>query len=245
VAAAELPVEVNAFKTQQYRWAKGSIQTAKKLLPRILTSRLPWHIKAEAFFHLTSFFIYPVGLIVSLGMLPLFLGVFQPPHRWDVDLVWFLLLVIPGVCFYLCAQRELYPNWHTRLVLIPWVVSVGVGLLANNTWAVLDGLLGRNSVFIRTTKFGIQTKADRWRHKRYRAPQTHLSWIELGLAGYFVVCCVVALERRLLPALPTAMLFALGFAYVGGLSVLQHVRNAALRIRRALAFDDASTQVAG
>jgi len=221
MASAELPVEMNAFKTQQYRWTKGSIQTAKKLLLRLLTSCLPWRIKAEAFFHLTSFFIYPLGLLASLGMLPLFTVAFQVPHRWYVDLVWLLLLVLPGACFYLSAQRELYPNWQTRLALIAWVVAVGAGLLVNNTRAVLDGLLGRDLVFIRTTKFGIQAKADRWRHKRYRAPRTHLAWVELGLAGYFVLCCLVAFERRLVLALPTAALFALGFAYVGGLSVLQ------------------------
>src|SRR5712664_3079603 len=60
VSPAEVPVEMNAFKSQQHRWAKGSVQTCKKLLPRVLASKLPWHIKLESVFHLTANFAYPL-----------------------------------------------------------------------------------------------------------------------------------------------------------------------------------------
>src|SRR3970282_1566803 len=52
--ASELPLRMNAFKAQQARWAKGLIQVGKKILPRVLRSNQPWHIKAEAVFHLTA-----------------------------------------------------------------------------------------------------------------------------------------------------------------------------------------------
>jgi len=218
VAPGELPVEINAFKTQQYRWTKGSIQTARKLLPAILRGSLPWAIKRDAFFHLTGFLSYPLGLLASLAALPLLGGLLHAPHIWAIDLLWLALLAIPGACFYLCAQRETDPHWIKRLAMIPWVVAVGVGLSVNNAWAVLNGLLGRPSVFLRTPKFGIQAKTDRWHHKHYQAARTSTTWIELALALYFGTGCVMAWSQQALLALPCLVVFCVGFAYVGWLS---------------------------
>jgi cellulose synthase/poly-beta-1,6-N-acetylglucosamine synthase-like glycosyltransferase len=223
VAPAELPVEMNAFKAQQYRWTKGSIQTAKKLLPSILSSPLPWRLKSEAFFHLSSFFNYPLALLAGLGTPPILLGVLQLPNRWYVDLLWFLLLAIPGAFFYLCAQRELHADWAKRVSMIPWVLAVGVGLLLNNSRAVLDGLFGRDAEFIRTTKFGVQGRSDQWQDKSYRAPLNWSVWVELLLAIYFGFGCWVALQQGLYSALPSVGLFFVGFAYVGGLSLWQRM----------------------
>lgn len=222
VVPGELPVEMNAFKTQQYRWTKGSIQTAKKLLGEIFSSRLPLAVKGEAFFHLTAFCSYPIGLLATL-CLPLFLtGMWQLPHyRWYVDAAWFFLLVIPGVCFYFCAQRELYPEWYKRLALVPWAMTVGMGLSVNNARAVLDGLFGRHSTFVRTPKFGIQSKADRWDRACYHAPGSPTSWLELALALYFAVACVEAVKRHQFMTLPFAVMLCLGFGYVGWLSLWQ------------------------
>lgn len=241
VAPAELPVEMNAFKTQQQRWTTGSIQTAKKLLPRFLTSRLPWPIKMEALCHLGGFFTYPLGLLASLGFPPLLLGAFRVPHVWPVDVVWCLLLAIPGACFYACAQRELYPDWRARLRLVPWVIAVGIGMSVTNTRAVVDGLFNRQGEFVRTTKFGVQSKTDRWVRKRYRAPRASTAWAELALAVYFAGSGVIALERGLYLALPSLALFAAGFGYVGWLSLsqrttvhawLSHLARARTRILR-------------
>jgi cellulose synthase/poly-beta-1,6-N-acetylglucosamine synthase-like glycosyltransferase len=223
VASAELPVEMNAFKAQQYRWTKGSIQTAKKLLPRILASRLPWSVKGEAFFHLTSFFNYPMALLVGLGLPPLLMGLMKLPNRWYVDCTWLLLLTIPGAFFYICAQRELHADWKKRIATIPWVLAVGVGLLLNNSRAVLDGLFGREAVFIRTTKFGVQGRGEQWQDKDYRSPLSRSVWVELLLAAYFGYGCWVALQHGLYSALPSVGLFFVGFGYVGGLSLWQRM----------------------
>jgi hypothetical protein len=104
-------------------------------------------------------------------------------------------------------------------LLIPWVVAIGVGLSVNNALAVLDGLCGRDATFIRTPKFGIQSTADCWQQKAYRASWTPTMWVELALAAYFAVGCVVAWQQRLLLALPSLALICAGFAYVGGLSL--------------------------
>ena len=223
VASAELPVEMNAFKTQQYRWTKGSIQTAKKLLPRIFHSRLAGSIKAEALCHLTSYLSYPIGLLASLAF-PLF--IMRPTqlfHHWSIDLLWLILLAIPGACFYLCAQRELSANWLKRLGMIPWVVAVGIGMSVNNASAVVDAVLGGRQEFRRTPKFSIQFTADRWRRKQYGAPWTWTVWVELALAIYFAAGCLAALHRHLYLAFPSLALFCLGFAYVGGMSIWQRL----------------------
>ncbi len=223
VAPAELPVEMNAFKAQQYRWTKGSIQTAKKLLPSILRSRLPWSLKREAFFHLTSFFCYPAALVASLGLPLALTGAIQLPHHGYVDAVWGGLLAVPGVFYYLCAQRELHADWLRRVFAIPWVMAVGGGLLLNNSRAVLDGLFGHEMVFIRTTKFGVQSRRDAWQQKSYRAPITWSMWAELALAAYFAFGCLTAYAHGLYFALPSVGLFCVGFAYVGCLSLWQRM----------------------
>ena len=219
VSLAELPVEVNAFKTQQYRWTKGSIQTAKKLLPRILAARLPWPLKFEALFHLTGFAAYPIGLLASLGLPPLLAGEFRLPHSWLVDVVWFVFLTIPGFCFYLCAQQELQAGWRQRLTMVPWVVAVGIGLSVNNALAVLDALLGRRSVFIRTAKYGVGSSDDARRSRAYRAPGTSTVWAELLLAGYFAFGCWMAIVRGQWTTLPSTLLLLVGFTYVGWTSL--------------------------
>lgn len=233
VAPAELPVEMNAFKTQQHRWTTGSIQTAKKLLPRILTSRQPLPVKLEAWFHLTAFFSFPIGLIASIGFPALLLGRFHVPHAWYGDAIWCLLLAIPGACFYICAQRELYPDWRRRLAFIPWVVAVGLGMSVNNALAVFEGLMNRRVAFVRTTKFGAHAHGERWVHTRYRTPQALTTWIELALAGYFAVGFLEALDRRLYLALPSLALFAAGFGYVGWLSLAQRTGLRVWRLQGA------------
>src|SRR5436189_3449879 len=133
IAPAEVPVEMNAFKSQQFRWAKGSIQTCVKLLPRILRSKQPLRVKAEAFFHLSANFNY---LLMSL------LSVLMFPAMWvRYNMGWTEMLVIDvplfaaatlSVCnFYIVSQRELYPDWRTRLKYLPFLMSIGIGLCVN------------------------------------------------------------------------------------------------------------------
>ncbi len=221
VPPAELPVEINAFKSQQYRWTRGSIETTRKLLPTILKSPLPLPIKCEAFFHLTSFFIYPLGLIASLGIVPMLMGAMTIPQHWSFDMVWSAFLTAPGIWFYLCAQREQPSGWVKRIAMVPCAVAIGMGLLVNNAQAVLDGMTGRSGEFVRTTKFGLQRPTDSWQGKRYRAKRTPTVWVELALAGYFGMGCAVAWHRHLYSSLPYVLLFCVGFTYVGGLSLWQ------------------------
>lgn len=156
---SELPVEMNAFKAQQARWAKGLIQTAKKILPRVLRSNQPTHVKAEAVFHLTANISYPLMIVLSTMLLPAMIVRFY--QGWFqmliIDLPLFLASTMSISSFYLTAQRELYPRtWWKTFLYLPFVMAVGIGLAVRNALAVIEALAGKESEFVRTPKYRIE-----------------------------------------------------------------------------------------
>ena len=118
--------------------------------------------------------------------------------------------------------------------MIPWVVAVGIGLSLNNSLAVFDGLFSHDATFIRTAKFGAQGRADRRPATGYQTPSTKMAWGELLLAAYFGFGCVTALTHQLFLSLPSVALFAVGFGYVGGLSLWQGSRAQGWWLAQAL-----------
>ncbi|PYQ15483.1 MAG: glycosyl transferase family 2 [Acidobacteria bacterium] len=209
VSPAEVPVEMNAFKSQQHRWAKGSVQTCKKLLPRVLASRLPWHIKLESAFHLTAKVIrYNMGwyemIIVDV---PLFRG------------------ATASVCsFNFFSQKEVFPEtWKSRVKYLPAVLAVGIGISVNNALAVLEGLFGRRSEFKRTPKYRIEGAGDEWKQKRYRGSLSFVPFVELLLGLYFTAMAVYAAAYGIYGTLPFILIFQAGFLYAAGLSLFQDV----------------------
>ena len=187
VSPAEVPVEMNSFKSQQHRWAKGSIQTCMKLLPRILRSKQPLSVKAEAFFHLSANFNYLLMSMLSILMFPAMWV------RYNMGWTEMLIIDVPlffaatasiGV-FYVKAQRELYPDWRQRMKYLPFLMSIGIGLCVNNTRAVLEALFHKQSEFARTPKYGIERDSDEWVGKKYHQSVGVQPLIELALGLYF------------------------------------------------------------
>jgi cellulose synthase/poly-beta-1,6-N-acetylglucosamine synthase-like glycosyltransferase len=224
VSPAEVPVEMNSFKSQQHRWAKGSIQTCMKLLPRILRSNQPIGVKAEAFFHLTANFNYLLMSVLSVLMFPAMYV------RYNMGWTEMLLIDIPlfaaatlSVCnFYIVSQRELYPDtWKSRLKYLPFLMSIGIGLCVNNTRAVLEALFHKESEFARTPKYGIERDSDEWAGKKYHQTVGVQALIELALGLYFTGTVFYALINQIYGTLPFLMLFQIGFLYTGLLSILQ------------------------
>src|SRR5256712_646943 len=153
VCPSELPVGMNAFKTQQSRWAKGLIQTAKKLLPVIWRSSQPLDIKLEASFHLTANIAYPLMTLFALILLPAMIVRFY--QGWYQMLYLDLPLFLASTCsvssFYMVAQRELYPEtWPSRVKYIPLLMATGIGLAVTNAKAGVGGLPGGDSWGFRT-----------------------------------------------------------------------------------------------
>jgi cellulose synthase/poly-beta-1,6-N-acetylglucosamine synthase-like glycosyltransferase len=224
VSPAELPVEMNSFKSQQFRWAKGSIQVAKKLLPTIMRSNVSWRVKLEAIFHLTNNFAYPLLLLLSLLLLPNLLV--RTHHGWRevllLDLPLFFGTTMSVVSFYVVAQREVRPRgWTNVLKYLPLMLSVGIGLCINQTRAVLEAMMGKETEFVRTPKHGVQSKGSSWSEKRYRAMKTLIPYFELFMAFYFAAALAVAFIGGHFISMPFLMLFLVGYLYVGALSVFQ------------------------
>jgi cellulose synthase/poly-beta-1,6-N-acetylglucosamine synthase-like glycosyltransferase len=226
VSPAELPVEMNSFKSQQFRWAKGSIQVAKKMLPTILKSDAPKRVKWEAFFHLTNNVAYPLLLLLSLLLLPN-LAV-RTQHGWRevvlIDLPLFFGTTMSVVTFYIVSQRELgrpSGGWWRLVLRLPLMLAVGIGLCINQTRAVFEALLGKETEFVRTPKHGVEQRDESWTAKKYRAAKTLIPYFELFMALYFVAAAVIAIIGGHFISLPFLMLFLVGYAYVGALSVYQ------------------------
>ncbi len=224
LSPAEVPVEMNAFKTQQHRWAKGSIQVALKLLPRILRADVPFKVKFEAFIHLTNNLAYVLMIILSL-MMPFALQV-RAHHGLNqallLDLPFFFGATVSVCAFYFVSQREVGGNWASRLVYLPLVLALGIGLAVNNAKATLEALFGHDSPFVRTPKLAVEAgERGAQKKKRYRASRNWLAWIELSLGLYYtgtVAYCVIA---ELWMPLPFMCLFQFGFLYTGLVSLFQ------------------------
>jgi cellulose synthase/poly-beta-1,6-N-acetylglucosamine synthase-like glycosyltransferase len=224
VSDAELPVEMNSFKSQQFRWAKGSIQVAKKLLPTILRSDAPFRVKTEAFFHLTNNFAYPLLLLLSIFLLPNLLV--RTQHGWRevllIDLPLFLGTTMSVISFYIVAQREVRPRgWKNTLRFLPLMLSVGIGLCINQTRAVIEALVGKETEFVRTPKHGVLQKRENWTCKKYRAMKNLVPFFELFMGLYFTATLAVAFIGGHFLSMPFLLLFLVGFFYVGSLSVHQ------------------------
>ena len=164
VTPAEVPVEMNAFKSQQHRWAKGSIQTCRKVLPYVLLADLPLKVKAEAFFHLTANFNYLLMIVLSALMFPAMIVRYE--MGWTemllIDIPLFAAATFSVFNFYMMSQRETYPDWRSRIRYLPVVMAIGIGLSVNNAKAVLEALFGAPGEFTRTPKYGIERRQDDW-----------------------------------------------------------------------------------
>ena len=222
-APAELPVDMNAFKSQQHRWAKGGVQTAIKLIPRILSRKdLPFKIKSEAFFHLFGNISYVLLLILLLLMFPM--GYFWESVGWEKMVVFNLFAISAGTLsffrFYVITVKEVHgKDWLKYLKYVPAAISVGVGMAVNNSKAVLDALLGKRSEFVRTPKFAVTTKEDTWRKRHYASSKGITAIIELTLGSMFFLQTVYAVYIGYIGWIPFLILIQFGFLYTGFLSI--------------------------
>src|SRR4249919_2731330 len=223
IAPAEVPVEMNAFKSQQHRWAKGSIQTCRKLLPTILRSSLPMGVKAEAFFHLTANFNYILMCVLSILMFPSM--VIRYNMGWYemilIDVPLFFAATFSFCNFYVVCQREIHTDWLARLKYVPFLMSVGIGLSINNTRAVFEALFNKESEFTRTPKYRIEGDSDDWVGKKYSQSVAVQPLIELALGLYFTATVFYALANQIYGTVPFLILFQVGFLYTGLLSIVQ------------------------
>ena len=237
VSPAEVPVEMNAFKNQQHRWAKGSVQTCKKLLPRVLASDLPLHLKVEAVFHLTANLAYPLMVLLSLLMFPAMVIRYNM-GMWEmliVDVPLFMGATMSVCSFYMLSQKEIFgEQWKGRLKYLPAALSVGIGISVNNAKAVVEALVGHQSEFKRTPKYKVEGQSDTtWKQKRYRGTINWVPFVELGLGLYFTAMAYYAATNDIWGTLPFVCLFQAGFLYSACLSLFQNLSWASLTSRQS------------
>ncbi|MCU1312727.1 MAG: hypothetical protein JWM54_484 [Acidobacteriaceae bacterium] len=224
VCPAEVPIEMTAFKTQQARWAKGLIQTSKKILPRVFKSDLPLRTKIEAFYHLTANISYPLMVVLSLLLMPamvirFYQGWFQ---MLLIDVPLFMASTFSISSFYLVSQKELYPRtWFKTFLYLPFLMALGIGLTVTNTRAVLEAIFGIQSSFKRTPKYRVEKKGERSQAAKYRKRLGIVPWVELLIGCYFALTIAYAVANENYFTIPFLLLFVVGYWYTGLLSLLQ------------------------
>jgi len=222
VCPAELPVLITGFKSQQRRWAKGSIQTARKLLPVVARARLSLWAKYQAFIHLTYYMIHPAMLTVVLLSVPLLSAAEVAPEGdilLGVSLTFTLGVLGPGFLL-VYAQQVIDPGWWRRVWRLPATMIIGVGVAWSTSLAVLDALWGRDLEFVRTPKFGIGPAGGDWRGKAYAEWRPWGGVIEVALGLYCAWSTWLYYIHQSYAAVPFLALYTTGFLIVGALTLV-------------------------
>ncbi|ROL59005.1 glycosyltransferase [Bacteroidetes/Chlorobi group bacterium MS-B_bin-24] len=222
VSPAELPADINGLKTQQFRWTKGAVETAKKILPLVLKSKLNWKVKLEAIVHLTSNIVFPFILVVALLNIPLVVikNTFDTFDVYYNAMSIFVLGSIASFLFYLYSQKAIHIDWRNRILLFPVFLAGSMGLAINNTKAVIEALIGKKSGFTRTPKYRIVSNKDDWRFKKYVQRKISPTVLfEILLAIYYVIGIGISIYYLEIAAIPFQLLFLLGFGTVGYMSI--------------------------
>ncbi len=217
---AELPVDMDGFKSQQHRWTKGSIQCCKKVLPAIWKSRFPLNVKLEATAHLTSNFAWLLLMVLCFLIFPN--TKYQPEMSiWVKALIHIPIFIFASgavAFFYLMAQKALHPKaWWKEVVYLPCLLALGIGMSINHARAVMEALLNMESGFVRTPKYGVgKAKAEKsasLRKSRYKAMRSVTPVVEFLFGVFFLFILIDALLSRNYVSFIFLLPFPLGFFY--------------------------------
>jgi hypothetical protein len=225
---AEVPVQLLAFKRQQFRWAKGTIQTLRKVGGRVLNyTTWPLVTRIAAFAHLTSYLIHPLLLLMLLVTLPMLL--------WDIDparpLAYLSIFSFGPPLLYALAQRNLSPKrWFLRWAWLPMLMLLGTGLTVNNTMAVFQGFRQQGGAFLRTPKFNIDQGQKNWQHSGYHLPLQPMVMVELFFCLYAVATIIVALNHHHGSSAPFLAIYAGGYGLMVSAELWQAWRNRSAQV---------------
>ncbi len=222
IVPAEIPEDINAFKSQQFRWAKGSVETAIKLAPLIIKLKVPVFKKVEAFFHLTHYFVHPLMLILAVLALPVMTLIEKGPGPFLFSIIAVILLFSMSApsALYIVSQRAAYSNWIPRILWLPFLIVIGTGIAVSNSRAVFEAIIGKKSGFIRTPKKGdIQQKS-------YKADLPVSAFIEIALGCYCTISFIAYMSYGKYLVGPFLAIYSAGFLFTGYLTIA-HIRGGA------------------
>jgi cellulose synthase/poly-beta-1,6-N-acetylglucosamine synthase-like glycosyltransferase len=225
-APAELPCDMNSFKGQQYRWAKGSVQTARKLLGRILRAPVAYQVKTEAVLHLTNNLAYVFLLVLAALQLPnmLIRRKLEHPELLMLDAPLFLATFGSVAAFYVVAHHDLYGGYWQAMKRLPLMMALGIGLAINNGRAAVEGLFGHDVEFVRTPKRGDVGAEPSSGAEGYRGRWPWHTTVELAFGVYCTATLAIAIATQSWASVPFLLLFCTGFMYVGVTSLLEASR---------------------
>jgi cellulose synthase/poly-beta-1,6-N-acetylglucosamine synthase-like glycosyltransferase len=218
---AELPSEINALKSQQFRWTKGAVETAKKILPLVWRSKVPLRVKLQSTFHLTNNLVFPFILLAAILNVPLIFVKNSGSHEaYFAIMSLFVLAFISSFMFYLYSQKDIRTDWRKKIVLFPLFMAGSMGLAVNNSRAVFEGLMNRKSEFVRTPKFKQESEKDSWVGNKYQNRKLGFSVIvEAILAVYCFIGVLSSIYFLELASIPFQLLFFLGFSFIAITSI--------------------------
>ena len=221
VTPSELPAEINALKNQQYRWTKGAIETARKILPLVWKSELPLNIKIHSTLHLTNNFVYPFILILAILNLPVILIKKQSMELeiYYFIFAFFMISFSASFLFYALSQRSLYKDWKKRMLLFPVFMSGSMGFSINNTRAVIEALVKKRTPFIRTPKYQLIGQSGSFFKKHYRISLDKMVFVEILMAVYSCFGVLVAIYHIEIGIIPFMLMFFAGFSLIGYLTI--------------------------
>jgi cellulose synthase/poly-beta-1,6-N-acetylglucosamine synthase-like glycosyltransferase len=217
---AELPAEMNALKAQQHRWTKGSIETARKILPRVWASALPLRRKLQSTQHLTGNLAFPFILLAGLLNPPLIFIKHQGGHDHYFTIMGFFVFAFAGsFLFYLYSQKDVYPDWRRRIMMFPLFMAGSMGLSVSNSRAVFQGLIGLKTEFVRTPKYSTNVAGQSKGRKYGTRKITAVTIAESLMALYCSAGVVISIYYVELAAVPFQLLFSGGFGMVAWMSI--------------------------
>lgn len=218
---AELPSEINALKAQQFRWTKGAVETAKKILPLVWKSKVPLRVKLQSTFHLTNNLVFPFILLAAILNVPLIFIKNSGAHElYFAMMSLFVLAFVSSFLFYLYSQKDIHTDWRKRIVLFPLFMAGSMGLAVNNSRAVFEGLMNRKSEFVRTPKFKQESDKDTFVGNKYLNKKLGLSvFVEAVLAVYCFIGVLSSIYFMELASIPFQVLFTMGFSFIAYTSI--------------------------
>lgn len=225
VVPAELPVSMVAFRRQQHRWARGSLECALKLGPQVWRADIPLKLKVEATLHLTGYAVHLLLFALSLLYPAVLLLAQQYPQLVTLFGVayFFNLTALAPTAFFVAGQRELARRWWWGLPKILFVTAVGSGLMLNTVRAALQIITRRHNEFERTAKFGIERKEQSWTRKQYQLRLDAIVFWELGFAALNLGTVLFAFRLGNWAIAFYAGIFLIGLLYVSGLTIFQAI----------------------
>ena len=226
---AELPIDMDGFKSQQHRWTKGSIQVCKKVLPAIWRSDVPFSVKVEATFHLTSNFAYLLLILLCFLIYPNQQS--QPDFGkltyYIINVPIFFFSSVSVIVFYLFSQKALRPGtWWKEIPYLPLLLALGIGMSISNAKAVIEAIFNHQTAFVRTPKYGIsQNKATDWKKSSYKAIKTLTPFVELLFGFFFLFIVIEATMKGNVSSAILLLPFPIGFFYTSLASLSRMVSS--------------------